>query len=102
MSLEKGYVFTYDLQFELAFNEKLESLIERCKLTDDVTLAAITKWLYPNVNGFSKLLYWSDSPITKIEQVISVEFPEFIARNELLEFVESKGLLGANNLSFTC
>ncbi|MED1511845.1 sigma factor-like helix-turn-helix DNA-binding protein [Bacillus proteolyticus] len=89
--LEKGYVFTYDLQFELAFNEKLESLIERCKLTDDVTLAAIMKWLYPNINGYSKLLYWSNSPITKIEQAISAEFPEFIVRNEMLEFVEGKG-----------
>ena len=89
--LEKGYVFTYDLQFELAFNEKLESLIERCKLTDDVTLAALVKWIYPNIYGHSKLLYWSDSSIMKIEQAISAEFPEFIARNELLEFVEDKG-----------
>ncbi|MGH0555423.1 sigma factor-like helix-turn-helix DNA-binding protein [Bacillus pretiosus] len=92
--LEKGYVFTYDLPFELAFNEKLASLIERCKLTDDVTLAAIIKWLYPNINGYSKLLYWSNSSITKIEQVISAEFPEFIVRNEMLEFVESKGYSG--------
>lgn len=88
--LEKGYLFTYDLQFELAFNEGLGSLIERCKLTDDVTLAAIVKWLYPNINGHSKLLHLSDSPITRIEQIISVEFPEFVARNELLDFVESK------------
>ncbi|MFD6440903.1 sigma factor-like helix-turn-helix DNA-binding protein [Peribacillus sp. NPDC060186] len=89
--LEKGYVFTNDLQFELAFNEKLESLIERCKLTDDVALSAIMKWLYPNINGYSKLLYWSNSSITKIEQAISAEFPGFIARNEMLEFVEGKG-----------
>lgn len=89
--LEKGYVFTYDLQFELAFNEKLESLIERCKLTEDVTLVAIMKWLYQNINGYSKLLYWSNSSITKIEQAISVEFPEFIARKEMIEFVEGKG-----------
>ena len=89
--LEKGYVFTSDLQFELAFNEKLESVIERCKLTDDVTLAAIVKWLYPNLNGYSKLLYWSGSSITKIEQVLAVEFPEFIARNQIIEFAEGKG-----------
>lgn len=89
--LEKGYIFTYDLQFELAFNENLESLIERCKITDDVTLAAIIKWLYPNINGHSKLLYWSNSSITKIEQAISAEFPEFISRNEMLEFGEGKG-----------
>lgn len=89
--LEKGYEFTSDLLFELAFNEKLEKVIERCNLTDDLTLMAITKWLYPNINGHSKLLYWSHSTITKIEQVISVEFPEFISRNDLIEFVESKG-----------
>lgn len=89
--LEKGYVFTYDLQFELAFNKKLEPLIERCKLTNDITLAAVVKWLYPNINGHSKLLYWSDSSITKIEQAISAEFPIFLARNELIGFVEGKG-----------
>ena len=89
--LEKGYVFTYDLQFELAFNEKLSLLIERCKLSDDVTIAAIIKWLYSNINGYSKLLYWSNSSITKIEQAVAAEFPKFIARNELLEFVEGKG-----------
>jgi len=89
--LEKGYIFTYDLQFELAFNEKLGLLIERCKLTDDVTLAAIIKWLYPNINGYSKLVYWSNSSITKIEQAIAAEFPEFILRYELLEFVKGKG-----------
>lgn len=89
--MEKGYVFTYDLQFELAFNEKLGSLIERCKLTDDVTLAGIIKWLYPEINGHSKLLYWSNSSITKIEQAIFNEFPEFITRNEIIEYVGSKG-----------
>lgn len=91
VSLEKGYVFTYDLQFELAFNEKLSPLIERCKLADDVTLTAILKWLNPNLQGYSKMLYWNKSDITKIEQVIALEFPEIVARQEMIEFIASKG-----------
>ena len=91
ISLEKGYVFTHDLQFELAFNEKLSPLIERCKLADDVTLSAILKWLNPNLQGYTKMLFWNNSAITKIEQVIAIEFLEIVARQEMIEFINNKG-----------
>jgi len=90
-AMKNGYVFTYDLQFELGFNEQLEPIIQKYNLLNDTTLIAILKWLLPNLYGHSKLLYWKDSSISKLEQVIANEHTDLIIRHEMSQFIERKG-----------
>lgn len=89
--LEKGFVFTEDLAFELAFNESLEPLIERTNLTDITTLSSVVKWLHKDVQGFQKMLYRTTSPIKSLEQAIALEYPEMISRAELIQYAQVKG-----------
>lgn len=89
--LEKGYLFTEDLAFELAFNSELESLIERTDLTHITTLSSVVKWLHKDVLGFQRMLYRSTSDIKLFEQALAHVFPDLISRAELIRFTQEKG-----------
>lgn len=87
----KGYLFTEDLAFDLAFNENLESLIERTDLTDITTLSSIVKWLDKEVFGQPRMLYKKESNIKTAEQALTKEFPELVSRNDLFNYIQEKG-----------
>lgn len=89
--LKKGYVFTIDLLFATFSNSVIENILNSRELLDEYSLMGFLKWLYPELRGFSKLLYFKDSPIQTLEQILEIEFPGIITRSELLDFVDSKG-----------
>jgi hypothetical protein len=88
---KKGYIFTEDLAFELAFNPKLEQLVKRTGLADITTLSSIVKFLYKDASGFSRMLYNADSSIKSLEQALAKEFPEMMTRADLIKFTLEKG-----------
>lgn len=90
-NMKNGYIFIQDLKFELGFNPDFSLFIERHDLLNDSTLIAILKWLLPNLQGHSKLLYWKGNSITKLEEVITHEYPDILTRQNLISFIEDKG-----------
>src|SRR5690625_7199254 len=86
-----GYKITNDLKFELGFNKDFLPIIQKNDLLNDTTLVSVLKWLFPKLQGHSKLLYWKGNPITKLEEVIAYEYLNILTRQELVNFIESKG-----------
>lgn len=89
--MSDGYVFIHDLHFELGFNEEFGGIVQKYGLGNDMTLASLLKFLMPDLQGHSKLLYWKDNPITKLEQAIAKEFPSLMSRHEMIQFIKEKG-----------
>src|SRR5690625_7960333 len=84
------YMFTNDLKFELGFNKDFLPIIQKNDLLNDTTLVSVLKWLFPKLQGHSKLLYWKGNQINKLEEIISYEYLNIITRKELINSIERK------------
>lgn len=89
--LENGYMFPYEIFSNMQFDEQLNNILTKYKVTNFIVLSNLIKILIPTLKGHSNFLFNYNNSIDTLEKLLIHTFPQKTSRKELQNFILEKG-----------